>query len=159
MNRILIVVAGLLAVLLVTQNFGWAQNRTVTAADLAKALKECESDLTTASQQISSLRLALNETNQLIDKRKAVADSLIRNLKLQLSIQDSVTTLFRANSDTLQLMVRDYSTKLDEISKLYLHELSRQKQPWYLTKSGLQGLFNGLIMGGAAGLTYSLLKR
>ncbi len=148
-----------LVVLLMIPNISRTQNRVVTAADLAKALKECESDLDIARFQIGSLRTALDETNKLIDKRRVIADSLIKNLTQQLAIQDSAMTLFRTNSDSLELMIHDYSTKLDEINKLYLKELSRQKQPWYLSRAGLKGLFNGFLVGGAVGLSYSLLKK
>jgi septal ring factor EnvC (AmiA/AmiB activator) len=143
-----------IAVLLVLLSFASAQQ--VTKAELVKALKACEQDLDSAKVQIRTLSDALEDTNRLIDKRATISDSLIANLKYQLFLQDSVTALFKANTDTLQRMVADYSQKLDEVNKLYVHELERQTRPWFLTGNGLKGLSYGLFVGAALGLVFAV---
>lgn len=130
----------------------------VTRAELAQALQECEQDLQTSRQQIEVLRSALQDTDQMIEQRKAISDSLIANLRQQLFIQDSVTTLLKINADTLHSMVVDYSQKLDEVNKLYVHELKKQSRPWFLSANGLKGLSYGAFIGAALGLTFSLTR-
>ena len=130
----------------------------ITRAELAQALLECEQDLNASQQQIEILRSALQSTNQMIDQRKAISDSLIINLRQQLFLQDSVTTLLKINADTFQRMVVDYSEKLDEVNKLYIHELKKQARPWFLSANGLKGLSYGAFIGAALGLTFSLAR-
>ena len=133
------------------------QAQQVSARELAKALKECESDLDASKLQIKSLHGALEATDEIILKRKIVADSLFTNLKSQLFFQDSIAILMKMNADTLQLMVRDYSNKLDEVNELYIKELRKQSRPWFLTGNGLKGLFYGVFIGGALGVTFAVL--
>lgn len=128
----------------------------VTKAQLAKALQECEQDSEAGKRQIEILSNALNSTNQLIERRSAVSDSLIGNLHRQLALQDSVTLLLKANADTLHLMVVDYSKKLDEVNGLYIRELKKQGRPWFLSGNGLTGLSYGLFIGGALGLIFGI---
>jgi hypothetical protein len=97
-------------------------------------------------------------TDELWQTRKMYTDSLIFNLKSELTVQDSITGLLKANADTLDLMVKDYGQKLDEVSNLYLKELRRQTKPWFFQSTGLKGFFYGVVIGGAAGLTYSVVK-
>lgn len=134
------------------------QAQEVTRAQLAQALQECEQDLQTGKQQIEILRNALQDTDQMIDNRKAISDSLIVNLRQQLFIQDSVTILLKANADTLQRMVVDYRQKLDEVNNLYIHELKNQTRPWFLTGNGLKGLSYGAFIGAALGIIYSITR-
>lgn len=130
----------------------------VTAQELARALSECQQDLVQCMTKNDSLQQALVETENLWESRKNYTDSLGVNLKAQLSFQDSITTLLKANTDTLDIIVKDYSQKLDEVSNLYIRELRRQTNPWFLQKTGLKGFFYGILFGGAAGLTYSVIK-
>ena len=130
----------------------------VTREELAQALQECELDLQSSRQQIEILRSALQSTDQMIEQRKSISDSLIVNLRQQLFLQDSVTNLLKVNVDTLQRMVVDYSQKLDEVNTLYIHELKRQTRPWFLSANGLKGLSYGAFIGAALGLTFSLTR-
>ncbi len=123
----------------------------VTRAQLARALQECEQDLEASKQQILKLQQALKASNQVMERYQAVSDSLLSNLKQQLTIQDSVSSLLKMNADTLQAMVADYSKKLDEINRLYIKELKKQSHPWFLTLNGLKGLIYGLLLGGIVG--------
>ncbi|GEM_PF-2910059 len=131
-------------------------SQQVTKAQLAKALSECEADLEVSKQQIRKLSDALQATDNLIERHRAVSDSLISNLRQQLFIQDSVSALLKINADTLQTMVRDFQKKLDEVDRLYISELKKQSRPWYLTGHGLKGLIYGVFIGGALGLVFSL---
>ncbi len=128
----------------------------VTKAQLAKALQECEQDFQAGKQQIEILSKALKATNHLIDRQTAVSDSLITNLRTQLVLQDSVTTLLKANADTLHMMVTDYNKKLDEVNSLYIRELKKRSRPWFLSGNGLQGLSYGLFIGAALGLIFGI---
>lgn len=130
----------------------------VTRAELAQALQECEQDLQTSQQQIEILRSALQNTDQMIEQRKNISDSLIVNLSQQLFLQDSVTALLKVNADTLQRMVVDYSQKINEVNKLYIQELKKQTRPWFLSANGLKGLSYGAFIGAALGLTFSLTR-
>ncbi len=133
------------------------QAQQVTAHQLAKALSGCKQDLAACSLKVNSLRKALKETQSLWEKRKAYTDNLTADLKAQLSLQDSISFLMRANSDTLGLMVKDYERKIDEVNRLYIKELRKQTRPWFLTSRGLKGFFYGLFVGGALGLAFAVL--
>ena len=130
----------------------------VTAQQLARALAECQDDVKSCMLLNDSLQNALIQTDELWQTRKTYTDSLIFNLKSELTVQDSITGLLKANADTLDLMVKDYGQKLDEVSNLYLKELRQQTKPWFLQSTGLKGFFYGVVIGGAAGLTYSVVK-
>jgi len=130
----------------------------VTAQQLARALAECQDDVKSCMLLNDSLQNALVQTDELWQTRKMYTDSLIFNLKSEMTVQDSITGLLKANADTLDLMVKDYGQKLDEVSNLYLKELRRQTKPWFLQSTGLKGFFYGVLIGGAAGLTYSVVK-
>ncbi len=129
----------------------------VTPNQLAKALSTCQKDLSACTLKVDSLRKALKQTQSLWEMRKAYTDSLTANLKTQLSPQDSISFLMRANSDTLGLMVKNYERKIDEVNRLYIKELRRQSRPWFLTKRGLKGFFYGVFVGGALGLAFAVL--
>jgi len=127
------------------------QAQTVSRAQLAAALRECENDLQASRLQIEQLQKALKASDELAGKWRSVSDSLIQNLRAQLTNQDSVTLLLKMNSDTLQTMVNDYRQKLDEIDRLYISELRRQSRPWFLTGNGLKGLIYGVLLGAVMG--------
>ena len=129
-----------------------------TRSELINYLRECEDDLEKAITIADSLKIALKETKKLYEIRRQVADSLVENLNNQLFIQDSVSILMRTNADTLKLMVDDYGKMLDKVNKLYIKELERQKNPWWLSKRGLTGLVYGVLLGGAIGSAYSAFK-
>lgn len=138
--------------------------QTSTAQDLARALRECNNALKKCNNErkqaiakIDSLGQALQVIEELQDKRNVYTDSLVANLTQQLAIQDSVSMLLKANSDTLQVMVRDYSNKLDELDRLYIKELRKQGRPWFLTGKGLRGFATGVLIGGALGITFAVL--
>ncbi len=124
---------------------------------LIEALQSCEEDLQDCRQHVRRLRAALDSTNTLIDRRRAAADSLIKNLTRQLFIQDSVALLMQKNSDTLDTMVDDYARKLDEVDRLYVEELRKQARPWFLSGKGLTGFSYGLFIGGALGLSFAII--
>ena len=132
--------------------------QTVTAQQLARALAECQEDVKSCMLLNDSLQNALIQTDELWQKRKMYTDSLVINLKSELLTQDSITVLLKANADTMDVMVRDYSQKLEEVSNLYVKELQRQTKPWFFQSTGLKGFFYGVLIGGAAGLTYSVIK-
>ncbi|MDI6792418.1 MAG: hypothetical protein QME81_06060 [bacterium] len=158
MKRYIFVVSVLLfCQIILTSSQIYAQ--TVNCKQLAEALEGCEDDLDLCRSKVISLSKALESTEKLYQNRMVSADSLIENLKHQLLTQDSITTLLEANSDTLQMMVKDYSDKLDEVNELYIKELKREARPWFLTRSGLKGLVNGVLIGGALGaITVGVLK-
>jgi len=133
------------------------QAQQVTAHQLAKALSGCQHDLAACALKVDSLQRALKETQLLWGKRRAYTDSLTADLKAQLSLQDSISFLMRANSDTLGLMVKDYERKINEVNRLYIKELRKQSRSWFLTSRGLKGFFYGLFVGGALGLAFAVL--
>ena len=143
---VLILVAGLVFFSAVR---GGAQQ--VTRAQLARALQQCEQDLDASKRQILKLQQALKASDRVMERYQATSDSLIANLKQQLAVQDSVSSLLKLNADTLQAMVNDYGKKLDEINRLYIKELKKQTRPWFLTLNGLKGLIYGLLLGGIIG--------
>lgn len=130
----------------------------MTRAQLAQALRECEQDLEASQRQVEILQTALTNTDTLLEQRKALSDSLISNLKEQLSLQDSVTLMFKINSDTLQLMLVDYRQKLEQVNQLYVQELKKQTRPWFLSGNGLKGLSYGVFVGAALGLVFGLAR-
>ena len=132
--------------------------QTVTKRQLAEELKKCDQMLKASQEKIKTLSSALQATDSLMLVHRAATDSLIRNLRARLAVQDSITSLMRMNSDTLQAMVRDYKAKLEEVDQLYIAELKKQTRPWFLTGDGLKGLVYGVFIGGALGLIFSLSK-
>jgi len=143
-------------IMMLLLNTAYAQQPT--KSQLIKYLRECEDDLEIAVKISDSMKIALEETTKLYEIRRAIADSLVKNLNNQLFIQDSVSVLMSSNADTLKLMVNDYSKMLDKVNKLYIKELERQKNPWWLSKRGLTGLVYGVLVGGAIGSAYSAYK-
>ncbi|HHJ53105.1 MAG TPA: hypothetical protein ENJ89_07910 [Caldithrix abyssi] len=143
---VLILVAGLVFFSAVR---GGAQQ--VTRAQLARALQQCEQDLDASKRQILKLQQALKASDRVMERYQAASDSLIANLKQQLAVQNSVSSLLKLNADTLQAMVNDYGKKLNEINRLYIKELKKQTRPWFLTLNGLKGLIYGLLLGGIIG--------
>ncbi len=131
--------------------------QTSSEAQLKKALAECEQDLDASLSQIEALKNALNATNSLIDKRAAIADSLIKNLQNQLRLQSQIGKRLQMNADTLQIMVKDYDRKLNEIADLYRKELQRSSRPWFFTLHGWQGFGTGVLIGGAIGVVFSVV--
>jgi len=132
--------------------------QSVTAQELAKALKECEDDLGKSKKMVIKLQHALQQTDTIFDKRKTYTDSLVSNLKSQLDTQDSISVLMKANADTMHLMIEDYGKKLDEVSDLYVKVLQTQGRPWWLNSKGWKGFFYGILIGGAVGVTYCAAK-
>ena len=114
--------------------------------------------LKASQEKIKTLSSALQATDSLMLVHRAATDSLIQNLRARLAVQDSITSLMRVNSDTLQAMVSDYKAKLEEVDQLYIAELKKQTRPWFLTGDGLKGLVYGVFIGGALGLIFSLSK-
>ncbi|HID39936.1 MAG TPA: hypothetical protein EYP36_10550 [Calditrichaeota bacterium] len=132
--------------------------QTVTKRQLAEELKKCDLALKASQEQIKVLSMALRATDSLMLAHRAATDRLIQNLHDRLVVQDSITTLMQVNADTLQAMVRDYKSKLEEVDRLYIAELKKQTKPWFLTGNGLKGLVYGVFIGGALGLTFAILK-
>ncbi len=133
-------------------NQGFAQ----TTTQLRQALKNCEKDLNISLDKIERLESALKETSQLAERRKAVSDSLIHNLQNQIRLQSAINQKLQANADTLQIMIKDYDKKINEIAKLYRKELQKKARPWFLTWNGLQGFATGVLVGGAIGIIFSV---
>jgi len=151
LNKILFIIFSLLLL-----NSLFAQ--TVTKQQLVEELKKCDQALQISRKKIKVLSQALKSTDSLMLAHRAATDRLIQNLHDRLAVQDSITTLMQVNSDTLQAMVRDYKSKLEEVDQLYIAELKKQTKPWFLTGNGLKGLVYGVFIGGALGLTFAILK-
>ena len=135
------------------------QAHQVNAQELAKALRQCETELDSARIVIDNLRKALRTTEELYIRRIAYADSLSEHLTSQLNVQQSISGLLKSNTDTLQSMVRDYSKKLDEVDELYIKELRKQSRSWFLTEKGLKGFLYGAFIGSATGIAVAILKK
>ncbi len=137
--------------------FGLTAGHTQTTAQLKQALMGCEKDLNTSLDKIEKLEKALKETTQLTARRKAISDSLIRNLQNQIRLQTAINQKLQANADTLQIMVKDYDRKLNKVAELYRKELQKRRRPWFLSWNGLQGFATGVLVGGALGVVFSLV--
>ena len=133
-----------------------SETKAQTKEQLKQALIGCEKDLNTSLKKIEQLQRALKETSELSERRKALADSLVANLQSQIRLQTQINRRLQANADTLQLMVRDYDQKLDEIAGQYRKLLAQKSRPWFFTWNGLQGLATGVLVGGALGLVFGL---
>ncbi len=135
---------------------GISQSVAQTTAQLKQALKGCEKDLNASLDKIEQLENALKATTQLSERRKALSDSLINNLQNQIRLQAAINSRLKANADTLQLMVKDYDRKLNEVAELYRKELQKKSRPWFFSWNGLQGFATGVLIGGALGVIFSL---
>ena len=118
--------------------------------ELAQMIVSCENDLDSCRLLLKKSQASLEASQSLYDKRIAVSDSLAFSLRAQLSLQDSITHLLKANADTLEVMVNDYNKKLMEVDKLYSKTLQIQSRPWLFTSKGFQGLLYGIVVGGLA---------
>ncbi len=140
--------------LLVTLGQAYGQ----TVPQLKQALKNCEKDLNTSLDKIEQLETALQQTMHVNDRRKALSDSLIRNLHHQIRLQAAINMRLNANADTLQTMVHAYRDKLDKLAELYRQELQKKVRPWFFSWNGLQGFATGVLVGGALGLVFGLSR-
>ncbi len=134
------------------------QSYSQTTAQLKQALRGCEKDLNTSLNKIEQLENALKATTQISERRKALSDSLIRNLQNQIRLQAAINSSLKANADTLQAMVKDYDHKLNEVADLYRKELQKKARPWFLSWNGLQGFATGVLVGGALGVIFSIAR-
>ena len=130
----------------------------ITANQLADALQNCNQNLKASMLRIDSLKQALKDTEALWEHRKVYTDSLNKSLAAQITIQDSISKLMEANVTIMDSIVVDYSNKFDEINDLYVKELRKQADPWWLNGKGWKGFFYGIFFGGAMGATFALLK-
>ena len=121
-----------------------------TKAELAKAILSCEDDLDSCRLVLLKNRNAYDSLYYLYERRILLSDSVAGTLRAQLKVQDSITYLLKANSDTLQTMVNDYTGKLNELDKLYSKTLQQQSRPWLFTGKGFEGLLYGILIGGLA---------
>ena len=135
---------------------GAGQGMAQTKAQLKQALIGCEKDLNASLKKIEQLESALKETTALSDRRKALADSLTKNLQSQIRLQTSINKTLKANADTLQVMVKNYDRKLNDVSNLYRKTLQKKARPWFFSWNGLQGFATGVLIGGAFGLVFGL---
>ena len=119
-----------------------------TKTELAQSLLSCEDDLDSCRLLLRKNRNAYDSLLYLYERRIMLSDSVAGTLRSQLQVQDSITHLLKANSDTLEVMVNDYNDKLNEIDKLYSKTLQHQSRPWLFTGKGFQGLLYGVVIGG-----------